>query len=569
MTQVLIVDDEVQIANGIAAQLAAEELGIGPVHKAYSAAQALALLAANAIGVVVTDIRMPEMDGIALLRAIKAKWPRTKVILLTGYADFEYARTAIREEATDYLLKPVRKEALADAVGRALAQSRLEWEEISSAEAAMRTLRGYMPELKGKLLADLTAGLRYGDEALRERLSWFELPHRPGDRCLLLLVRTELPPERCVDANGKALLEYGLENIAHEIFRSEFACWCCRDAYRHLVFLLSPPERAAGGGAGAGGELAPSPADDEALLRAAERCAVEFHAHAERYLRLRVTVYIGPLGEFPGQVQPMYERALSAVRRDGARSERYVVRAGEPAGDGLAPGYLRSLHEPPRLRSLLEIGDWDAARDKLTQALDEIAGEAGSGSEEQLAEVYHTFAAAVYAHLHKHGRRLSELLADERQEGWSGSPADPPLWSAAQLSAWAGRVLDRLREQAGGEQGGRHADIAAQLQQFAAAHLSEDLSLQRLADHVFMHPTHLSKIYKRETGEGISEYIARLRMERAAELLGSTDERIYEIGCKTGYMNANYFIKVFRKQYGATPQEYRERMRRGARMGDS
>lgn len=554
MIHVMIVDDEAQIAHGIAALLPCEELGIGAVHVAFSAAEALEKLADAPIGIVLTDIRMPDNDGIFLLKTIKERWKRTKVIMLTGYADFDYAKEALQGQATDYLLKPVRKDTLAAAVGKAMAQLRQEWEEVASAQRAMRTLRAYEPELKAKLLADLIAGFRLAEAELTEKLVWHELPFRRGDSCILLLVRPEQDASALTsafaalagqpDLNDAALLAYGLENIAQETFSDDFHFWCCRDVHGHLVFLVKPLARVDDSGAAF-------------ALRDAERCAVLFHKHAGQFLHVDATVYMSDPGEFPARVPDMYERTLAAIRGGGSPAGQFLVKADEVKS--VAPDSLRCLHEPPQLRHLFEIGDWHAIEDKLNRALTQADVPDGAHTE-RLAEIYFTFTAALCTHLHKRGRRLAEFVGT----GLGQHPESALLWTPGRLKSWMSDTLDQLR-QLGDERTGGRSEAIIRLQQFVAERLSEDLSLQRMADYVYMHPTHLSKIYKKETGEGISEYLTRLRMERAAQLLGSTDVKIYEIGCKTGYMNANYFIKVFRKQFGVTPQEYRERLRRDSR----
>jgi len=543
MIHVMIVDDEAQIAHAIAALLPCEELEIGAVHVAYSAEEALRKLADSPIGIVLTDIRMPDCDGISLLKAIKERWKRTKVIMLTGYADFDYAKEALQGQATDYLLKPVRKDTLEKTVGQAIEQLRGEWEEIASAERAMRTLRTYEPELKAKHLNDLIAGLRMAESELAEKLAWFGLPYGKGDGCILLLARTE-HSEGAENREDAALLAYGLENIAEETFSDDFHFWRCRDAHGHLVFLVKPVGRAD----------SLSPEGEKSAIRDAERCAVLFHKHAEQFLKANVTLYMSGIGEFPSEVPDMYERTLSAIRDGSSPQGQFLIKADEART--AEPGYLRCLHEPPLLRHLFEIGDWDAIGDKMNRALEYTDAPDGSKTE-QSAEVYLTFAAALCTHLHKRGRRLTEFLG--RVPG--PSPDSAFLWTPVRLKSWISEILDLLRKE-GDERAGGRSDAIVRLQQFIAERLAEDLSLQRMADYIYMHPTHLSKIYKKETGEGISEYLTHLRMERAAQLLGSTDVKIYEIGCMTGYMNANYFIKVFRRQFGATPQEYRERLRR-------
>lgn len=97
------------------------------------------------------------------------------------------------------------------------------------------------------------------------------------------------------------------------------------------------------------------------------------------------------------------------------------------------------------------------------------------------------------------------------------------------------------------------------VQQYLEHNLEGDVSLQTIADHVFLHPSHLSKIYKLETGEGLSQYLFRLRMEKAAFILNQHHLKIYEVGEKVGLPNTPYFIKLFKKHFGVTPQDYRDR----------
>jgi len=101
--------------------------------------------------------------------------------------------------------------------------------------------------------------------------------------------------------------------------------------------------------------------------------------------------------------------------------------------------------------------------------------------------------------------------------------------------------------------------LVRQGQQFIGHNLAEDVSLQAIADHVYLHPVYISKIYKTETGENLSDYVYRLRMEKATKLLLDSQEKIYEIASRLGYHRAHSFIHVFKKHTGLTPQEYRDR----------
>ena len=117
MLQILLVDDERSVVETLADH-SMGSCGIGTVHEALSGAVALEILDNHDIDIVITDIRMPEMSGIALITAIHEKWPHVQTILLSGHADFEYAKQAIAQESFDYLLKPVSDEDLIESVQR-------------------------------------------------------------------------------------------------------------------------------------------------------------------------------------------------------------------------------------------------------------------------------------------------------------------------------------------------------------------------------------------------------------------------------------------------------------------
>src|SRR5690606_25316723 len=97
-----------------------------------------------------------------------------------------------------------------------------------------------------------------------------------------------------------------------------------------------------------------------------------------------------------------------------------------------------------------------------------------------------------------------------------------------------------------------------EIQSYVQRHLAEDVSLQSIADHVFLHPVYVSKIYKLETGDNLSEYVLKTRMNKAEYLLKHSHDKIYEIAAHLGYQRPHSFNHAFKKVYGMTPQEYRD-----------
>ncbi len=127
------------------------------------------------------------------------------------------------------------------------------------------------------------------------------------------------------------------------------------------------------------------------------------------------------------------------------------------------------------------------------------------------------------------------------------------------LKKWVIRAMQYLKDDATVVNKGTWSNIVGQVQSYIRSNLSEDISLQSLSERVYLHPVYLSKLYKVETGEGLSDYISNIKMEHASELLLSDrDLKIYEVAIMVGFQNSSYFSRVFKNRFGMTPLEFRK-----------
>lgn len=238
MHQVLIVDDEMPVVEGLVEVVDWDALGIDAVFTAADGYEALELLDRHAIDIVITDIRMPGFSGLELIRRIKATRSNTACIVLSGYAEFDYAKQAVASQAVDYIVKPVDFRELEEAIRKAVSAIDSRWMEISSYAKASRTLKENLVLLREKLAFDLIRGIKYTDDALMLKLEELELPYSIGSNYSLLLVRLEeeFSTENIQD---RSLYEYAVINIISEILGPQFTLWHCKDEHDYLVFLLS------------------------------------------------------------------------------------------------------------------------------------------------------------------------------------------------------------------------------------------------------------------------------------------------------------------------------------------
>lgn len=239
MHQLLIIDDQTALADDLADMLPWHEIGVDIVHKAYSGREALELLYEHSIDVVVTDIRMPGMSGLELIAEIKRNWKHIKCILLTGFADFEYTKQALKLRSSDYLLKPVEDAELMDAVRKALDELEREWQEIISIQKINYTLREQLPKLREYLLRDLITGKQDSSMGpLSKKLKMYEVPITRGASYSMMLLRIDTT-EGSYDQSDETLIEYALTNIAAELFGTRMVLWHCTDMHGFIVCLLS------------------------------------------------------------------------------------------------------------------------------------------------------------------------------------------------------------------------------------------------------------------------------------------------------------------------------------------
>ncbi|MDQ0058647.1 response regulator transcription factor [Paenibacillus harenae] len=532
--QMIIVDDEAHWVDSLSATKPWHTLGIEQVHKAYSAHEALQLLETHPIDLVISDVLMPEMTGIELIAKIRERDPKIKCIILSGHSDFEYAQEALRHQAVNYLLKPPTDVELMEAVSAAIGQLKEEWESISSYERTEFTLRENLPMLRGQLLLGALRGERQSEADWTRKLGSYDLPFVFGE-CALLLVRMEEEFGQYRN-NGQGLMEYAIINMAEEILGEFAKVWGVKDDHGYLVFLLQFKEQYDG-------------ALKEHLL---EKSAMQLQSKVKQFLRGSLSIVTTEPFQFPEKLSDRYKHSVAYFRQIVGDEREFVMRA-DDLEDQVSHGALDAIHAPPVLRNLLEAGRWESAEGKLNEVFAEL-DEKWSDSWEHCLEAGYIIASSYTHYAHRNGHTLAGLLGDHMEQLQSGEAFS----SIGKLRSWALAALAMLDKGTSEEVKDIRSVYVKKIQAFVEGHLHLDVSLRALADHVNLHPTHLSKLYKIETGEGISDYVSRLRMETACHLLKTTDKKVYEISSEIGYLDPAYFIKVFKRQFGSTPQEFRE-----------
>ncbi len=515
MMKVFLTDDEIAIRENLRNSFPWEKAGYQLVGEAPDGEMALPMIRDLNPDILLTDIRMPFLDGLGLCAELRHTMPWVGIIILSGYDDFAYAQQAMSLGVQEYLLKPVTGQELEQALNRVrdrLLAQRRERESMASLRERINSGNQF---LRDKLLSSLFSdgGDRYEDEMLLGQM-------------------------RTLGINLTAAC-YGVIDIA--ISAEGETRMNCRAALMNLaeasggsVFVCSAPF----------GARALVLGDN---LKDAEERAYTFAGSA---LRLPELAACSDMLLAVGEPVSDYYEIRASMR--SARHVRHLVTAQGLGGRRIVgPGELQS--DSPSLVETELSPLYERLRYAAAEEVEPILMDYTSSLEPSLAVGYLRVAALIAAQriVHEAGGHAHEVL---RESLVAEALHDDDASSFTRLAELL-RCAIRFRDSRGTP---FHDSPVAKARAFLSQHYSDpNLMLQDAAEAVHMSQSHLSTLFSQETGLTFTRYLTALRIGKAKELLTTTRRRASQIAADVGYNDAHYFSYLFKKNTGLTPSEFR------------
>jgi len=534
---VLLIDDEDYVLDYLESEVPWTSIGIAKVYRASSAKDALDILGQASFSIIVTDIRMPEISGLELLSILQRNYPETKVIILSGYSDFSYAVKALQHGAADYLLKPATVDEVVVCLKRLLVKIEDEKRQREHLVTANDVLKLGLTRMREHLLHDLLLGKKYAFEDLKQQFKTLHLPFNPDTCCVLALIRIETEIEKYTREDYE-LLSYALLNMAEEIIFGKISLipslWSSKDYHRYVIVII-PVE---------------SINEYEELVQR----VMKLHQNVRTYLKRTVSIMLTNPFTFQHELQHQYLHALNVFWRTiGTRNDiMLTTNATKTQAEDHAIKPLTRLHLSPTVQQLMESGRWEETVSRLDLILEELNMPAYQTQQHLMEVVYYLFSSFSFI-AHKQGDSFADMVNIPSLQSESFY-----FQSTDQIKEWALPLIEQFRRSLQDVAPNRN-HIIRQIHDYIERHLKEDVSLTRVGEHVYLHPVYLSRLYKKETGESLSAYITQVRMEKAVQLLTSTNMKVADIAKEVGYQKTQYFIHIFKEYYDCTPQNYRNR----------
>lgn len=529
--RIMLVDDEEEVRKAMIRQMYWERLGFTVVGDAENGQEALEKLEQLEPEVIMTDIRMPYMDGLTLTARIREKYPSIKILIFSGYDDFEYAQQAIKLNVTEYILKPVNGEELAEILNRIKISLDQEIEQRRNFDSLRESYLGSLPILRELFLNDLvrrttdvdlvTPKLReYGIDILDAR-KWLAAVIHIED-----LKRTETP----VFSNHQELIPISVRGLAEDHLRPycRFAIFNSMDGITVIAAI-----------------------DENNTQTGLMNLFNDICKESRRVLEVTITVGVGHRSDALQEISRSYQTAVDAL------GYRAIVGVGKVI-------YINDVE--PVSRGKLQL-DGKGEAELITaikfgpkEMIETVIQNMANRMEDAKvhASQYQVYMLSIVNCMIQMMQQYDLNMDDMFGEGFQYLDALAGGYSREKFASWMIPIACRMNETMNQERDNTTKKVILEAKEYIQEHYSNpDLSVEMLCRHLHMSPAYFSTVFKRETGQTYVNYLTEVRLDKAVDLLNETSDKTYVIAEKVGYQEQNYFSYVFKKKYGVSPTKYR------------
>lgn len=522
---ILLVDDEADVLRAMERKIDWEAMGFCLAGTAENGQEALEMAEQRHIDVVMTDIKMPYMDGLTLCRKLKENYRGMKVVIYSGFDEFEYAREAVHLEAEEYLLKPISSKDMEGVLRRIKEKLDQEFSEYRNLSRLSDYYKKSLPAMQEQLVMSILQG-RVTGERVKNMLETYEMRLEAPHYVVAMLyadAKDGIEQER-------QILQISLKEMAQDYLRERigFHSTMYLDEVI-LLFMLNEPAEV-----------------EKVLYHLDQVCKM-----GTRVLKVPVTASVGQLCDQIDFITTSYQEAQNAMeyRTIMGGSQVLYIHDIEPS-----PKDSVSLMEYDfqNLVRAVKLGDRNETNDAIAQFMESVRNLAISPGQYQLLFM------ELLTELMKIGR--SYKLQPKQIFGENSVPWQELYKYIAMddLERWLQEICTKLRHTLRHERTDSTLKLTEQAKAFIEEHYREsDLSADTLCRHLNVSAAYFSTIFKKEVSLSFVAYLTKIRLEHAVELLRNTDYKTYVIAEAVGYMEPNYFSYVFKKQYGISPSKYR------------
>lgn len=536
MLKVLIADDEIKVSKLILHLVHWEELGMEVIGTVNDGVEAFELILEKQPDIVITDIRMPGMDGIELVEKVTKEMESSKkvfFVIISGYSQFEYAQQAVKLGVEDYLLKPIKKKELEAVLHKILGKYNATANALEEKENLRNHLQMTQQKVKNSFLSELVDDHRQSILQMDEEEIYREFECRFPGRYFTHVVVHLFTNTVMEDNEEYSFMLPKIQKMMKERTEKHCSEWMSILHDEEVVCLFNAEE---------------NKRDD--LIRQLYRLKLDISNIKALFPRFKVAIGVGKTVEGLERYHESMSTANKAIRNRFGREEEFLLEGmDETEADMRVADIVTASGKRELLRSM-ELVDVESFRMSLSGMRKELSGYIKNGG--LIYGVYRELAETFVLGVNNWFGDEVKVSVRELMKGYLY------LYGFDEVFDWLTdtccEILTRYEE----VQKNQEARPIRLAKQYINENYNKAISLEGVSGHIGFNPAYFSSMFKKATGQNFMDYVIEIRIMNARNLLVQTDQDVADIAAKVGYTDLKYFSRIFKKLTNLTPSEYRK-----------
>lgn len=541
MLRVVIADDDYMVTEILNDSIPWHDLGMQVVGIAEHGKKALDLCLELRPDILVTDIQMPFCNGLEVAIQLMEHDIPTKIVLISGVQDFNYARLALNVKAAGYILKPIQLTEVISVLKKARDTVEMEFQREQVIERLTLQLSENMSLMRDRFLTNLVLDGMDNNDELQDRLVYFNLPFKATQDITVAVAKIDEYEHRVRREGVERVhfLNFSIKNIIGQTLNNFQAGICFATKDNEFVIMLNE-------------EYCYEDKMNQ-IFEGIEQLLIDFEG-------ISLSIGIGNCVSVR-TANLSYRCACNAVSYKFYTGNNSIIHINDII-ESNAIDKIRDIKNNARLNELqklllieMKLGESEKVINMFEQFYS-LLSKINQFSQEYIRGRF--LELVIDAH-----REICETEDDVEEININYMVALQSIMrveSISEIKLHASRMLICITDYYSAKYNKKHNALVERIKRYVNQHYKDNISLTEIAGEVFMSPTYICAVFKRETGKTINEYMIEMKMNEAKKMLESTKVKIMDISEDLGYENSQYFSYSFKKYTGETPQQYRNRL---------
>lgn len=541
--RMIIADDEFIVREFLRDLDIWKELDVEIVGEASDGQEAYELCLELNPDILMTDIRMPFMDGLEVSMKLKEEGRDIRFIIISGVQDFDYAKTALSVDAAAYILKPIKIIELMEAVKKVVKGITMEKNRSTEMQSIKELLNENMYIISKNFLRNLVCGM-YTQESdlnineVKEKLTYYNIPLAINENVMVSVLQIDnyIQDTETKSEEDKLLLNFSVSNVINEVM----------DNYKSGISFYMED-------------------GDHVLLFNSSAHFSEKHIeicntiseYMKKLFDLSVSIATGRIASSITRSQTSYREALFVLKYKFYTGKNSIINIDD------IKKFLNTDKEDIEYTDLYELekelinnsrlGDADKVDAVINKIFDLHLSMKKNIDAEYVQSICIEIVCMMSRSLYEFEENIDTIVENRSVILDNIYKID----DMQELKKYMRDIFFKVANYFSKKLKNKNSGIVNRIKQIIQQRYMEGIGISMLAEEVYLSPNYISSIFKKETGENITDYIKHVRMEAAKELLKNLDLKIQDIAEMIGFDNANYFSMIFKRYTGMLPQKYR------------